>query len=362
MFKSQQPQSKRNTAMVFYLFPRTFFSYDTVSGRFSNHEPFLYSPSLYSYLQELKQKTSDISFFSYNPYIWLYTATLNKTNSSNLCIANIRVNVTGMYELIEMVDLLRMSWDTHPSIRTFHMGPNAFAMNEAIQYIRKKRGQGFRISSDTNDMWINSRHVDVRELYESQKQTFHLITADCTNKEDSEYDSCITALESISISLCTQKHGGTFILKLGDTFSELSLDIIYLLSHFYEKTYFIKPSVNNITSSEKFMVCKGFLFENLDEMILSMLENLYYCTKINQLHLNRIFHDSIPLFFIGKLEEINAIFGQPRLEIMNYILSTTEHNSSRTIYTSKQDIQKCVEWCNKYRVPIHDVWMPWKSV
>lgn len=356
MFKSPQ-NSKRTTSMVFYLFPRTFISYDKISGRFSNEEPILYSPSLYSYLQDLKQKTADVSFFCHNPYIWLYTSTCNKTNHSN-CIANINSNKAGVFEFIEIVDLLRLSWDLN-SIHTFHMGPNAPDICQAIQYIRRKRSQGFRAFNDSNELNVNSRleSLDLRTLYKTKKQTLQLITADCTNKEDSEYESCITAIESICFSLCVQKQNGTYILKLGDTFTELSLDIIYLLSHFYEKTYFIKPSVNEITSSQKFIVCKGFLLKQLDETILNMLDNLYYCTKMD-LKLNRIYHDYIPLYFIGKIEEVNSIFGQPRLEQMYYILSTLEHTKNH--FTSKQDIQKCIEWCSKYRVPIHDVWVPWK--
>ena len=342
--------------MVFYLFPRTFISYDKVGGRFSNQEPMIYSSSFFSYLQELKQKTKEIC---HNPYIWLYTPTLNKTNPSNLCIANIHANSASVYEFIEMVDLLRLTWDSN-TIHTYHMGPNASAMHQAIQYIRKKRGNGFRVFHDSHEINERNRPMDLRTLYETKKQTFHLITADCTNKEDCEYDTCISAIESSCYSLCVQMKNGTYIMKIGDTVSELSLDIVYFLSHFYEKTYFIKPSVNNITSSEKFMVCKGFLFESLDDAMLTMLENLYYCTRMDPLKLNRIFHESIPLYFIGKIEEINSIFGQPRLEQMNYVLSTVEHNSKQTIFTSKQDIQKCVEWCSKFRVPIHDVWMPWK--
>jgi hypothetical protein len=342
--------------MVFYLFPRTFISYDKVGGRFSN-ETVLYSPSFFSYLQELKDKTKEISFFCHNPYIWLYTSTLNKTNASALCIANIHANDAGVYEFIEIVDLLRLTWDSN-MINTYHMGPNARAMYQAIQYIRKKRSHGLRVFRDSHEIDLplpNDLPNDLRTLYETKKQSFHLITADYTNEEDCEYNSCISAIKAICYSLCVQMKNGTYIMKMGDTASELSLDIVYFLSHFYEKTYFIKPSVNNITSSEKFMVCKGFLFEQLDDTILTMLDNLYYCTQID-LKLNRIFHDSIPLYFIGKIEEINSIFGQPRLEHMNYILSALE-TSKQNIFTSKQDIQKCVEWCSKYRVPMHDVWM-----
>lgn len=326
--------------MVFYVFPRTFISYDKVSVRFSNQDPILYSPSFYSYLQELKQNTKDISFFHHNPYIWLYT------NKNQSCIANIQASSAGVYEFIEIVDLLRLSWDSN-AINTCHMGENAQAMIQAIQYIRKKKGQGFRVINDTHE---------IQEL-DCQKK-FHLITADCTNAEDSEYDSCIATIDSICYSLCRQNRNGIYIIKLGDTFSELSLDIIYFLSHFYEKTYFIKPSVNDIASGEKFMVCKGFLLEELDETCLTMIENLNYCTRMD-LKLDRIFQDPIPLYFIGKIEEINSIFGQPRLEQMSYVLSTVEHSKQHS-FTSKQDIQKCIEWCSKYRVPVHDIWMPWK--
>jgi 23S rRNA U2552 (ribose-2'-O)-methylase RlmE/FtsJ len=58
-----------------------------------------------------------------------------------------------------------------------------------------------------------------------------------------------------------QKKRGIFILKIFDCFMEHSVDILYILSSFYDKVYIIKPQTSRYANSEKYIVCKDFLFD-----------------------------------------------------------------------------------------------------
>ena len=72
--------------------------------------------------------------------------------------------------------------------------------------------------------------------------------------------------------------------------------------------------------------------------------------------------------FYSKIEEINSILNQPRLEFMhqriNYHESEVEkrfrskssttklndHDRKTTIY----EIKKCIEWCNRFQIPVEN--------
>ena len=66
----------------------------------------------------------------------------------------------------------------------------------------------------------------------------------------------------IAYALCMQKKGGHFVLKIFDSFMSYTIDLLYLLSSFYEKVYITKPNTSRYANSEKYIVCKNFLFSS----------------------------------------------------------------------------------------------------
>ena len=71
----------------------------------------------------------------------------------------------------------------------------------------------------------------------------------------------------IAFAIAMQKEKGTFIIKFFDTFTKMSIDLLYLLSIVYEQVYFVKPHTSRKANSEKYIVCKGFLLNNVDDII-----------------------------------------------------------------------------------------------
>jgi|SaaInlStandDraft_3_1057020.scaffolds.fasta_scaffold37961_1 hypothetical protein len=81
-------------------------------------------------------------------------------------------------------------------------------------------------------------------------------------------------LKQISIAFQIQKKGGCLICRIGETFTQSTMSLIQLLTTAYSDTYIIKPLTVKPSSSEKFIVCKGFTeFKGLDK-ISSMLFSL----------------------------------------------------------------------------------------
>ena len=68
----------------------------------------------------------------------------------------------------------------------------------------------------------------------------------------------------IAYALVMQKHKGKFILKIFDSFMQHTIDLIAILSSFYEQVYITKPNTSRYANSEKYIVCIGFIHKSCD--------------------------------------------------------------------------------------------------
>tara|TARA_B110000037_G_C16644675_1_gene311975 strand:+ start:126 stop:446 length:321 start_codon:yes stop_codon:yes gene_type:complete len=80
-----------------------------------------------------------------------------------------------------------------------------------------------------------------------------------------------------------------------------------------------------------------------------------YGTVMKMDNIHSIFKFSHNLFFINKIEEINAIFGQQQVENISFTLSLiiNRNKHDRIEQLKKTNLNKSIEWCNKYNVA-HD--------
>ena len=153
-----------------------------------------------------------------------------------------------------------------------------------------------------------------------------------------------------------QTNLGTCIIKIDNIFYKAIIDIIFLLSSFYDKIILIKPIISNITKGERYIVCKSFnanilehsnLINQLDEQILTKFNDN------NTLGVDSLINDEIPYYFLNKLEESNAVIGQQQLESYDQIINIFKNrNRDEKIENLKrQNIQKCIQWCEKNQLP-----------
>ena len=115
------------------------------------------------------------------------------------------------------------------------------------------------------------------------------------------------------------KKNGNFILKIFDIFKIKTVEIIFLLTNLYDYVYIYKPYTSRVANSEKYIVCKNYKFNNINinniiidnfDEIINNIDNIY-----------SLFNISMPKFFLKKLEEINAIYGQQQIENINTTLN-----------------------------------------
>ena len=157
-------------------------------------------------------------------------------------------------------------------------------------------------------------------------------------------------LSQVIYALTLQKHGGSFILKMFDIFSKISVDIIYLLSLYYEKVYIVKPYTSRYANSEKYIVCMNYHTPISEEIInkfnnILLILNKIDLNKYNIVSLLDIKHN---LFFMNNIEEINTILGQRQIENILYTIKIIKNidKSHEKLHKFKlTNVSKSIKWC-----------------
>ena len=135
-----------------------------------------------------------------------------------------------------------------------------------------------------------------------------------------------------------------------------SIDLLYLLSSFYEKVYISKPQTSRSANSEKYIVCKRFIY-NSNSLFYGYIHRTFQQMIVCDTFAFRFLNVPIPNYYLTKLEEYNSIFGQQQIEnIHNTIcLIETKQKMEKMDMLIKTNIQKCLNWCIKFNVSFHEI-------
>ena len=378
--------------MTYYLLPKTnqyIYKYIDISPIKDSPKPCI-SQSLSHYLYEIKEKLElrenewDIYKKYTNPYEYVHTVIPNKKK----CVSKYKPLSRSYFKMIEMLNIFDIRFNEKP-IFSFHLaeGPGGFI--EALVNIRKNDKDkyiGISLLDDKNDNNIpawkkreyflkNNPNVfiekgkdgtgDILSLHNfvhcknKYANSMNLITADGGFDFSIDFNNQETSVSKllfaqIAYAIILQKKGGCFILKIFDCFMQHTVDILYILSSFYEKVYIIKPNTSRYANSEKYIVCKNFLYLSLDEYY-DYFYNAF--NKMNQMNndefISRFLNISVSSFFLTKLEEYNGIFGQQQIENIHYTINLidTQNNQDKVDSLIKTNIQKSTLWCSKHNVP-----------
>lgn len=434
--------------MTYYLIPKSnFLSHKYIDCIMRDEVPIpVISNSLSNYLYEIKEelesqeKDWDIFKKYTNPYEYIHSQIPQRKK----CVSKYKPLSRSYFKMIEMVSLFDFNFGPQP-IRTFHLaeGPGGFI--EAIAGMRKcpqDQYIGMTILDDNNDpnipAWKKTEHFlrqnknvyiekgatgtgnilaleNLEYCKEKYGSSMDLITADGGfdfSLDFNQQEIIIARLlyAQITFAILMQKKGGSFVLKIFDIFMQHSIDLIYILSTFYEKVYIIKPQTSRYANSEKYIVCKGFLFGSLSvengtpskrkeifnsatadlrhgantyqstiettKHSVELGEHRFYESTIivdqeyenpfypilhrtfekmmsSDQHIHRFMSIPIPINFVTRLEEYNAIFGQQQIENIYYTISLIKNKNRQDKIDNliKTNVQKCISWCNKYNVP-----------
>jgi 23S rRNA U2552 (ribose-2'-O)-methylase RlmE/FtsJ len=215
----------------------------------------------------------------------------------------------------------------------------------------------------TGDILNIDNFVYCKNKYGSSIQ---LITADGGFDFSMDFNNQEIAISKLlfaqmAFALCMQSHGGDFILKIFDSFMPQTIDILYILSSFYETVYITKPQTSRFANSEKYIVCKNFCF-NSNELFFPYLYNAFSkMLKCPNDFKFRFLNIPLSNFFLSKLEEFNSIIGQQQIENIHQTISLIEYNeydkNDQILNLIKNNVQKSINWCLKYNIPFNNIYL-----
>ena len=373
--------------MSFFLLPEIHIKPPTVSLKTNNNNDLFISQTLNNYVNTIK-KQIDLNYENWdyfkkytNPYEFIHTIIPNTKQS----VSKLKPLSRSFYKMVEITNQLNLldNFTSSTKMNTFHLaeGPGGFI--EAISYLRNNDNDsyyGMTLVSEDNNVpgWKKTSNFlethsnvvieygitgtgdlldldNLKYCHEKYNNSMDIITADGGfdfsidfNQQETLATNLLFAQVSFAISM--QKANGHFILKIFDIFTKTTCDILYLLSTLYKQVFIIKPNTSRLANSEKYIVCK-FFKGNCSHLIENIMGE--YPKLKEYPHISSILNKELDYYYLNKIEEYNAIFGQQQIENINSTISLfTCKNKNEKIETLKKNfIQKCVQWCEKHNIP-----------
>ena len=351
------------------------------------------SETLYKYLISIKNQIDkyvehwDVYKKYTNPYEYIHTLVPEKKMS----VSKYKPLSRSFYKFIEICHTFDILPDKDVQINSFHLaeGPGGFI--EAIIHLHPNSEDqyiGMTLQSSdvdipgwkkSNDFLKKNKNIvlengpkkngdlfeidNLKHCYAKYKNKFDIITGDggfdfSINFDNQEEQSSKLIFAQILYALAMQKTGGCFIIKFFDTFTKISLDMLYILSTYYRSVNIIKPNTSRMANSEKYIVCENYV--NTDYSVVEKFINGYEFFIDKDNNINRLINIDLPYYFVNKIEDYNAILGQQQIENINTTINkiinrdTTDDNSKELITIN---VTKCVNWCNRHDIPISPQFM-----
>ena len=272
-----------------------------------------------------------------NPYEFIYS----KVPGSNFSVSKLKPKTNLFYDLFEIFQNVNF-FDKFKdlSMKSLHVSPNYSDSIDCYDIFR----EGYM---DDHDVQIE---LEFKDNLSTSKYDF--IFFECNTNSDNDY--FVSLINSIMFIFKSQKCGGNIIIKIKDIIHKPVIDCLYLFTSLYDKVYITKPNTNNITSPEKYIVCKSFQVDRLSDTYLKFnyIKLMVFVKKLDDKNIINILDLVIPYYFRTKIDDLNIIIGQQQIEALDQIICLFKHkNNDKIENIKKSNIQKSVFWCEKYKIP-----------
>lgn len=279
-----------------------------------------------------------------NPYEFVFS----KVPGSKYSVSKLKPKSSIFYDLLEILNNSNIFEPFKNSdITTLHITDNYNDSLYCYELLREtKNDVNVYFPELCDDVYVSptNKKVDVF-FYEMNNEN---------TKNINKYT--IYLLKAVLLILKRQGVNGTSIIKIDSVFHKSIIDILFILNTLFEKTYIIKPSTSNITSFEKYIVCKCFILnekkQNTYEKIICTISN-FIKNYSDELNIISILNEDLPYYFINKIDDMNNIIGQLQLETFDQAVNIFKNKNRDEKIESirKSNIQKSVNWCEKHKIP-----------
>ena len=213
---------------------------------------------------------------------------------------------------------------------------------------------------DTGNLYKTDNISYFSNLFKGNKA--ELVTADggfdfSDDYSNQELSAFRLILAEIITGLNVLATNGSMVIKIFDTYQPATVDLLFLLSYYFENMHIVKPYTSRAANSEKYLVCKGFKgIEQQDIDKLMKILDEYDIIEEQNKFVVRILKNDIPEDF-HKVIMSNNIY-----HISKQIKSLLKGLTFSKVRISNDDINSIkneqaiysLAWCNKYDFPVNN--------
>ncbi len=156
-------------------------------------------------------------------------------------------------------------------------------------------------------------------------------------------------------SLAILKKGGTFVLKIFEIHTLLTVQFLYILNNYFESVIIIKPYTSRPANSEKYVVCKQFkTISNTNLIKLLKLVKKWNEIGPNQ-YVNNLFNLQIPKYYTKIISMANYYYSKKQVtNILNtLLLINNDLTDEKKEYLLTKQIIYSLIWCELFKQSIN---------
>jgi hypothetical protein len=353
--------------MNYYIIPKNNFNI-RLNVQLTNNkiEPYIsyslifYINDIYNQLFKIQEnyndEKEDITIDYVNKIVNPFEFIHSNVPGSKISVSKVKPDSIIFFELMELFQVFNINdvLSLKPKINIAHLTNNYTSTNYLLNMLR-----------EDNEDNILSEDFDYGNLYDlfirnNYNEKLDLIICEFPTNEYSDTKKYINNMILVLLIIVKyQMNQGMCILKIDNILYKAVIDVIFIITSIYDKIYLVKPTISNVTKSERYLICKGFnetlnnqnkLLGNMEEQLISKLGN---SELINDKCINSLIDNELPYYLINRLEESNLVIAQQQLESYDQIINIfkNKNREEKIEHLKRSHIQKCIQWCEKNQLP-----------
>lgn len=206
------------------------------------------------------------------------------------------------------------------------------------------------ITDTVKDYRKHFKYSDKSDSYNSKKASLIILNDLVQEYENSpfiEQESYELLLSEILDALKHQDKKGNLILKVFDTFTDVTLKMLYVLGSFYSEMHICKPLMSRMSNSQKYIICQGF--KGCDDT--KILEDTLKQMKSKEFVFDIFESLELPKKFVNTIRYSNIYLMNNQQILINDIIVYIKHNDffgDEYHRFKNNQIERTKEWGDKF--------------
>lgn len=177
------------------------------------------------------------------------------------------------------------------------------------------------------------------------EQSINLVFANLNHSNELSAKRDLVSLSIIALKLLGD--GGMFVCRICETLTRFSVGLLYIFHHIFDKLTIVKPVMSQLSSSQRFLVCKGCHGDNkhyvayLEEVLhqLTMLANEESALDVVEIVPMQLLYSEQFYAFVKKMNERLAhVQLQNIVQLENYFLYPDKMPSAEEISNLREEV------------------------